>query len=132
GGLLARGGHSGLLVQNPSDRGQRDLYPIGPVGHLVGELVDGLVELEGGQHGVARRRAAWDQARLDRGRDVAVKKGVPVAALPPVGLLGLVPASIALAERHLGRVVERAQYPRHVAQRGARGLTLGERASGLA
>src|SRR5205823_1328032 len=39
-------------ARQPSNRPPRDLGPVGPIRQLVAELVQGLVELEGPQHGV--------------------------------------------------------------------------------
>src|SRR5205085_3492378 len=113
------------FLQEPQDSRHRDPHPLGAVVELVAELVDGLLELEDPEQpleALTRR----DQARVDLGQ-VAVHEEAARLLLPA---LGRPSASLELGRR--GRVGERAQHPRHVAERRALASALGERPGRLA
>ena len=100
--------------------------PVGPVVELVAELVDGLLELEDGQHPFDRRLARRQQRRVDS-LEVALEEAFARTCLPVLGRLG--PAR---ERRGGGRVGEGAQHPGDVSQRRALAAALDERPRRLA
>src|SRR5439155_22930068 len=82
--LPALAAASGLLesAAEALDGGQRNRDPVRPVGLLVGHLVDGLLELEGGEQHLPRLRVGGKNAALGRAGVVTVEERSTVASLP--------------------------------------------------
>src|SRR5947208_5028233 len=105
--VLRRGLLTSRLLQDPLYGRQRDPYPFGSVGRLVGDFVDGLVELEGGQH-PRSIGVGGGQHLLDTGaREVAVEEPGPVVGLPRRRQLADLAIRLVavLPQPHLGGVV---------------------------
>src|SRR2546425_4601385 len=99
----------------------RDSDPVRPVVGFVHDLVRGLLDLEHRQRATERRLVRRREPGADRTRTVAAEKRVHRVAWPPV--------EPCLAARGLsagGRVRERADDSRDVAQRGVFAPPLGE------
>ena len=99
----------------------------GPVVELVAQLVDGLLELEHGEQPVDRVLAGRQQRAVDA-LAVALQVG-RARARPPSPRAPSTPRRM---REPRGRVGERAQHPRDVAQRRALQPPLGQRPRGLA
>src|SRR5207248_4701743 len=74
--------HAASAGRQPGDRRPRDVDPGGPVGQLVPQLVDGLVQLEGREDGVEGRPVAGQQGVDALGGEIAVQERTTVVLAP--------------------------------------------------
>ena len=120
-----------------------DRHPCRPVGELVLELVEGLVELVGAQGSVEALALARHQRRLGRPdhlAEVGVQEPGAHPVLPRLGPRpealpqpGVVAARFETAgECNLRGVGERSEHPGHVLEHALLGAALRQRARGLA
>src|SRR2546428_7368314 len=99
----------------------RDSDPVRPVVGFVHDLVRSLLDLEHRQRATERRLVRRREPSADRHRTVAAEKRVHRVALPPVE-----PCLAASGLSAGGRVPERANDSRDIAQRGVLAPPLGE------